>query len=255
MGKLILAKMWLYVHHPRLFQEDTKAAHDLKDQVFITSVEVIEFGSLLDRGKHTSKWAWLFYTYNQWHAVTYVLSELCVMTPGPAYERAWIAVNDVYDRRMLEFPLRQRGVLWKPIRQLYHRARKRREMLGLSNSPRSLSDSRSMSADSPGGANSGPPTFNENWMGANPYLNAVSTTGDAFDLDFNDPAFNEMNFAAMANAYEMGGTSSDTVQTFQPLKTPMDTLPFGWTPGVTDYFDPMNIPTASWMAQSKQEWQ
>lgn len=249
--------MWLYVHHPRLFTEDTKAANDLKDQVFVTSVEVIEFGSLLDRGKHTSKWTWLFYTYNQWHAVTYVLSELCTRQPGPIYDRAWVAVNDVYDRRMLEFPLRQRGVLWKPIKQLYHRARKRREALGLSNSPRSLSEStRSMSTDSPGGVNSGPPTFDENWIGPNPYVDAVSTTGDAFGgLEFNDPSFDGMDFSGMSNIYNMAGMTGNMSQAIQPLKTPMDTLPFGWTPNVTDYFDPMNMPGPTWMAQSKQEWQ
>ena len=246
--------MWLFVHHPRLFTEDTKAAHELKEQVFTTSVEVIEFGSLLDRGKHTSKYAWLFYTYNQWHAVTYVLSELCHRSPSPAYERAWQAVNDVYDKRMLEFPKRQRGVLWKPIRQLYHRARARREAFGYPGSPKSNSEStRSMSVDSP--SNTTPKTTAENWLGANPYINAVSTAGDALGLDFNDPSFNRMNLATNGESFDFAEVPADMSQFQQFSKTPLQTLPFGWNTGVTDYFDQQTAQPSWIVPQAMDEWQ
>lgn len=254
MGKLILAKMWLHVHHPRLHTEDkTQAAAELKEQVFMTSIEVVEFGDLLDKGKHTAKWAWLFKTYNQWHAVAYVLSELCQRSPGPEFERAWNAVDGVYCRRMLDLPRGQRGTLWKPLKQLYGRAKKRREMLMTGASPKSdIDSSRSLSTDSQGQPTPAMGSLNENYLNANPYMNAVSSSGDAFGLDFNDPVFNEVN---MSNDFNFGSFGGGLGQAAQPLRTPLDTLPFGWTPEVNDYMgDLVMVNQSAWTPQMRQQW-
>lgn len=64
-GRLILAKMWLKLHHPRLAQADMKHDPELRDRVFTTSTEVIEFGHLLESNENTAKWGWLFRTYMQ----------------------------------------------------------------------------------------------------------------------------------------------------------------------------------------------
>ena len=252
-GKLILAKMWLFIHHPRLFQEDhSQSADDLREQVFCTSVEVIEFGSLLEKGKHTSKWSWLFHTYNQWHAVAYVLSELCQRPMGPEFERAWIAVEAVYDKRMLEFPKSQRGVLWRPLRQLYTRAKKRRAQLTNSNSPHSEPDTnKSVSTDALSQGNLTPALglMNEHWLSNNPYVSAVATSGDAFNIDFNDPSLNDINMSNFN--FNLPGNPSSL-----PLKTPLDAIPFGWNPGMSDYFNDFSMQPqqTSWTPQMQQEW-
>ena len=104
---------------------DTAGApeRDIRDRLFITSVEVIEFANLLEKNENTAKWGWLFRTYMQWHAVAFVLSELCYRPPGPQYERAWQAVESVYDDRVMGRGTRdQKGMLWKPMRQLMAKA-------------------------------------------------------------------------------------------------------------------------------------
>lgn len=250
----MLAKMWLFIHHPRLFTEDhSQSANDLREQVFCTSVEVIEFGSLLGRGKHTSKWSWLFHTYNQWHAVAYVLSELCQRPMGPEFERAWTAVEAVYDKRMMEFPRNHRGVLWRPLRQLYTRAKQRRAKLTNSNSPHSEPDTnRSMSADAASQGNTTPSMslMNDNWLSNNPYVSAVANSGDAFNMSLDDAGLggfdmSNFNFANMPNG--LAG---------MPLKTPLDAIPFGWNTGVSDYFNDFSVPTqqTGWTPQMQQEW-
>ncbi|KAK5069644.1 hypothetical protein LTR64_008325 [Lithohypha guttulata] len=253
-GKLILAKMWLFIHHPRLFQGDpSKNADDLREQVFCTSVEVIVFGSLLEKGKHTSKWSWLFHTYNQWHAVAYVLSELCHKPPGPEYDRAWAAVEAVYDKRMMEYPRSQRGVLWRPLRLMYGRAKTRRTQLVNSTSPDSNTDTnRTASADDNNVDDFAPTDGNgaENWLDSNPYMNALTESGDAFDFNINNQSFSQ------------GGTMGSNLfglpagQANLPPKIPMDTLPFSWNLGVADYFDdfPMQIQQTGWTPQTQQEW-
>jgi hypothetical protein len=79
------------------------------------------------------KWGWLFRTYIQWHAIAFLLSELCVRTKGEAVERAWRALEATAGRWW--FPLNsdspygkgQQGCLWKPLRKLLAKAKAARE--------------------------------------------------------------------------------------------------------------------------------
>lgn len=123
-SRLILAKMWLIVHHPSL--RDNGGAglpQATKDRLFLTSVEVIEFSHLLETERLTQKWGWLFRTYVQWHAVAFVLSQLCIRASGPDVEKAWNAVESVFEDWGGVVSESKRGMLWKPLRKLMARAR------------------------------------------------------------------------------------------------------------------------------------
>lgn len=88
---------------------------------------------LLETDARTKKWGWLFRTYVQWHAIAFLLSELCIRTKGEAVERAWRALEATSDRWW--FPLNsgsphgkgQQGFLWKPLRKLLAKAKAARE--------------------------------------------------------------------------------------------------------------------------------
>lgn len=126
-ARLIMAKMWLIVHHP--FSRIVRGAglsQDVKDRLFLTSVEVIEFSRLLETEKTTLKWGWLFRTYVQWHALAFVLSQLCVRTVGPAVDKAWMVIEGVFDDWGGTVSSNQRGMLWKPLRKLMAKARAER---------------------------------------------------------------------------------------------------------------------------------
>ncbi|KAK2768390.1 hypothetical protein FQN54_000245 [Arachnomyces sp. PD_36] len=124
-ARLIVAKSWLVVHHP-MSRKDHGAGlpPDTRDRLFLTSVEVLEFSHLLQTNENTSKWGWLFHTYVQWHAVAFILSELCFRTKCPAVDRAWRAVEAVYDGWESRAKERRRGMLWRPLKKLMIRARK-----------------------------------------------------------------------------------------------------------------------------------
>lgn len=129
-ARLILAKIWLTLHHPRSFtsnSERSALSPATRERLFITSIEVIEFSHLLISNENTAKWGWLFQTYMQWQSVAFALSELCVRPPGPEVDRAWIAVESVYDERKEKPHRLQRGILWKPMRQLMAKARAKRK--------------------------------------------------------------------------------------------------------------------------------
>lgn len=124
--------MWLKLHHPRLAGHGLYEHPDVRERVFLTSIEVVEFGHLLEINENTARWAWLFQTYMQWHSVAHVLSELAIRDPGPETDRAWRAIDAIYGESA--HMQKQRGMLWKPIRQLYAKASANRERSSKANS-------------------------------------------------------------------------------------------------------------------------
>ena len=129
-GRLVLAKLWLMAYHLLQYsRSDSRGifTKDVRDRLFQTSVELIEYGSLLDSHEGVAKWEWLFRTYKQWHAMAFVLSELCHNPLRLDHERAWSSVESYYDKRAVDCPRNQKGMLWRPLQQLMARARASRE--------------------------------------------------------------------------------------------------------------------------------
>ncbi|KAK2872039.1 hypothetical protein FQN49_002615, partial [Arthroderma sp. PD_2] len=84
-SRLVIAKLWLMIHQPMVQQSPRNAlARETHDRLMMTSVEILEFSRLLETNVNTTKWSWLFRTHMQWHAVAFLLSELCVrpLCPG-----------------------------------------------------------------------------------------------------------------------------------------------------------------------------
>ena len=126
-ARLIIAKMWLVVHHP--FQRSDAGAglpQETRDRLFQTCIEIIEFSRLLETEKTTLKWGWLFRTYVQWHALAFVLSQLCTRTLGPEVDRAWLVIDGVFDEWGGSVSSNLRGMMWKPLRKLMVKARSER---------------------------------------------------------------------------------------------------------------------------------
>jgi hypothetical protein len=103
---------------------------EIKDKLFITSIENIEYSILVETEVRTMKWSWLSRTFVQWHAIAFLLSELCVRTKGKAVERAWKALETTAGNWW--FPLNdsssdRKGQLWKPLRKLLAKAKAARE--------------------------------------------------------------------------------------------------------------------------------
>jgi hypothetical protein len=65
----------------------------------------------------------------QWHAIAFLLSELCVRTSGPDVERAWQAIDHMTERRWIEDNgnNKLKSHLWKPLRRLMAKAKDARE--------------------------------------------------------------------------------------------------------------------------------
>jgi Fungal specific transcription factor domain len=129
-ARLIMAKMWLMANHPSRYTTTSPGqvklpSSEIQERFFLTSVDVIEFSRLLMTNENTAKWSWLFNLYMQWHPVTYILTELCRRKPDADYARGWRAVDMVWNAE--EARKIHRSSLWRPLRQLYEKARAIRE--------------------------------------------------------------------------------------------------------------------------------
>ncbi|KAF2237244.1 hypothetical protein EV356DRAFT_511953 [Viridothelium virens] len=122
--RLIMAKMWLMIYHPFQRKDGGRSLPpDVKDKLFLTSLENIEYMLLLETEAQTMKWGWLIKTYVQWHALAFLLTELCVRTKGPMVDRAWAAVERTMKGQVLVQGDEKRGHLWKPLRKLWAKAK------------------------------------------------------------------------------------------------------------------------------------
>lgn len=121
-ARLILAKLWLIVHHPMTRKDRvTSVSQATRQSLFLTAIEVLEFGRLLETNEKTTKWAWLFRTNMQWHGFAFVLSEICVRPICPVTDRAWLIINSLYSdwERQAKH---KKGMLWRPLAALMKRA-------------------------------------------------------------------------------------------------------------------------------------
>ncbi|KAM5482194.1 hypothetical protein MaudMau93_006817 [Microsporum audouinii] len=126
-SRLVIAKLWLMIHQPMVQQSSKNPlARETHDRLLMTSVEILEFSRLLETNVNTAKWSWLFRTHMQWHAVAFLLSELCVRPICPGVDRAWRAINSVYEAWNMHSE-KKNGMLWPAIRKLMARAVKFRE--------------------------------------------------------------------------------------------------------------------------------
>lgn len=127
-SRLIMAKMWLVIYHSLQRRDDGALLNpETRDRLFITSLESIEYALLLETEVRTVKWGWLFRTYCQWHALAFLLSELCIRTRGVTVMRAWRAVDNTVVQWGGQVSSGHKSYLWRPLRKLLAKAREARE--------------------------------------------------------------------------------------------------------------------------------
>ena len=117
----------------------------VRDMLFIASIEIIEYSRILEDEATTKQFGWLFHTYVQWkvlnsispylcnsnyvyrHAIAFLLGELAERDNSPTVDRAWRAMHGIFDAWGGEIVLKKRHMLWQPMRHLMAKARARRE--------------------------------------------------------------------------------------------------------------------------------
>ncbi|KAL3430423.1 fungal-specific transcription factor domain-containing protein [Aspergillus tetrazonus] len=135
--RLALARSWLIAHIPETPTDmadaeqqflgtprsDTEVADPIRERLFITAIEVVEFARLLETDPRTSQWSWLFECYPQWHSVVFLLTELCArpQMQTSLANRAWAVAREAVSR-WNSTDYQKRGVTPKVVLHLAERA-------------------------------------------------------------------------------------------------------------------------------------
>lgn len=122
-ARLTLSKSWLLAHcKTSTMGEDGPAmSQETDDKAFNMAIEVVKFAHLLHTNESTSQWAWLSKSYKQWHAIAFILSELCTRLITPETNHAWEVVTEVY-RQWEDDDTQTSLMLRKPISRLMEHA-------------------------------------------------------------------------------------------------------------------------------------
>ncbi len=117
-NRLILSKMKMMIRHP-LQQLDSSLANE---DLFVTSMEIIEQAHSLKSDKSSQKWVWLFQTYVGWDTLAYLLRCLCSRITGDTVARAWRVVDMAFDEWQVDPQDAQRERKWQRIEFLKEKA-------------------------------------------------------------------------------------------------------------------------------------
>ncbi|RYO74899.1 hypothetical protein DL766_003724 [Monosporascus sp. MC13-8B] len=147
-ARIILARFWLITQYSVAFCEAEaddrnksslfpgapdstgQLENSMRDELFQTSIEILEVSGMLLTNRDIMQWTWYSKTHIQWGAMAFVLSELCARPHSPACDRAWDCVTTVYDGWKVggNQDDESRLALWRPIRRLMAKARYVREI-------------------------------------------------------------------------------------------------------------------------------
>lgn len=131
---LVLSKLRLSVYDTvRPGDMSTEPKANIREFLFGTSVDTIELSILLETShRNIGNWSWIFKNNNQWHALSFVLAELCLRPLGPDVDRAWLAINSAYNSWKSEDAQAQKEI-WPTISRLMDQATQaRRRQLDMS---------------------------------------------------------------------------------------------------------------------------
>ncbi|KAI0857256.1 hypothetical protein F4860DRAFT_362935 [Xylaria cubensis] len=125
--RLVGAKLTLFTHLPVLFSSPSEHFSDeVRNKLLVAAIEVAEFNDALNSEKACRHWRWIYQTYTHWHAVVYLLIDICRRPWSPLIDRAWVALHSPWlipARSKLDKGLRT----WVPLRKLMLKARKHRD--------------------------------------------------------------------------------------------------------------------------------
>lgn len=124
---LVVGKLTLLTHLPVLFSSPSEHFSDeVRNKLLVAAIEVAELNHALNAEKDCRRWRWVFQTYTHWHAIVYLLIDICRRPWSPVVDRAWIALHSPWlipAKSKLNKDMRT----WVPLRKLMLKARMHRD--------------------------------------------------------------------------------------------------------------------------------
>ncbi|KAI1351039.1 hypothetical protein F5Y01DRAFT_325585 [Xylaria sp. FL0043] len=124
--RLVVAKLTLFSHLPVLFSSPGEhLSHEIRNKLLLAAIEVAEFNHALNAERACRHWRWVYQTYTHWHAIVYLLIEMCRRPWSPIVERSWTALHSPW-LIPAKSKVNKDTRTWVPLRKLMLKARKHR---------------------------------------------------------------------------------------------------------------------------------
>ncbi|KAE9372011.1 hypothetical protein N431DRAFT_466303 [Stipitochalara longipes BDJ] len=125
--RLVMGKMTLITHLPLLFSSPNEHFSDkIRIKLLIAAIEVAEYNHALNAEQAARQWRWVYQTYIHWHAIVYLLIEICRRPWSPIVERAWVALHSEW-LIPAQSNVDKNLQVWVPLRKMMAKAKKHRE--------------------------------------------------------------------------------------------------------------------------------
>lgn len=125
--RVFLAKLTLLAFLPALFaSSDADFSTEIRNKMLVAAIEIAELNHALNTDSSCQPWRWVYQTQQHWHAVVYLLIEICRRPWSATIERAWVALQSPWLLPARASSYRNPTV-WVPLKTLMARARSHRE--------------------------------------------------------------------------------------------------------------------------------
>jgi len=125
-ARLVTAKMTLFVYLPNLFSSPgEQLTSEIRAKLLICAIEIAEYNHALNSEPACRRWRWIYQTYTHWHAIVYILIEICRNPWSPLSERAWVALHSAW-LIPPQAQIKRNTQLCFPLRKLMSKAQRHR---------------------------------------------------------------------------------------------------------------------------------
>ncbi|KAJ5233864.1 uncharacterized protein N7469_005630 [Penicillium citrinum] len=139
-ARLVTAKMTLFVYLPHLFSSPgEQLTSEIRTKLLICAIEIAEYNHALNSEPACRRWRWIYQTYTHWHAIVYILIEICRNPWSPLSERAWVALHSAW-LIPPQAQIKQNTQFCFPLRKLMSKAQRHRrnEVIRLRDNPQAV---------------------------------------------------------------------------------------------------------------------
>ncbi|KAJ9666939.1 hypothetical protein H2201_003073 [Coniosporium apollinis] len=125
-AQIVCRDIFLHVQYPLQLRQYLPRSRATKESILTAAVESLELSDAVENHPVGHIWGWFAAMYVQWHALAVALAELCVQTSGPLVDRGWVIVDTLFEKYSERVADSKKGLLWRPIKKLYAKAKSAR---------------------------------------------------------------------------------------------------------------------------------